>query len=273
MTYGVEETLTAICFIVMTAVLVSASVQDIRSREVSDIHWAVIGITGTAALILTSFVDITLERIMICAGSAMIIFDILHDREWPLRYDIPFYALMVLLFAVPMMTSFDDIFVRDSAAIPLCYIIFLAMFFSGVIKGGADAKCLISLAVIFPAYPLMFGYPMISVPSSLVSVILSFPIAVMFLASVLSVLAMLPMILRNITRGDTKIPNMFLGHRMDAVRAEKAHVWPMNAAETSAGTAADADGKIWVTPKIPFIVPITAAALFVTFIGNLLFLL
>jgi prepilin signal peptidase PulO-like enzyme (type II secretory pathway) len=53
---------------------------------------------------------------------------------------------------------------------------------------------------------------------------------------------------------------------MNADDVSSAHVWPT-------GDTPDSDGRIWVTPKIPFIVPITAAALFVTFIGNIMFLI
>jgi prepilin signal peptidase PulO-like enzyme (type II secretory pathway) len=54
---------------------------------------------------------------------------------------------------------------------------------------------------------------------------------------------------------------------MDASRVSDSHVWPMRDE-----VAAD-DGKIWVTPKIPFIVPITFAVFFVALFGNVLFLL
>jgi len=262
----VPETLTVLCFIVLVITLVSASIQDLRSREASDIHWIVIGIVGIAAMAIAAFDNITMERTMICVGSALILFDILYDRKWPLRYDAIFYALLAVLFIVPLLASFDDIFVKESIVIPVSYILFVAMYFSGVLKGGADAKCLISIALLFPIYPIMFGYPLISAPGLPLTAVFSFPLAVLFYASVFVLLAMVPMIVMNIVRGDTKMPKMFFGYRMDAARVAEAHVWPVD-------KEASDDGKMWVTPKIPFIVPITAAVIFVALIGNLFFLL
>ncbi|MDR0198163.1 MAG: hypothetical protein LBI08_00265 [Methanomassiliicoccaceae archaeon] len=251
-----------ICFVVAAAALVSASVHDVRTREVPDIHWAVIGVTGMALMIIGISDGVTAERLMICAGSAMILCDILCEREWPPHMNAIFYATAAMMFAIPLMTSFDDPFVTCSAAIPVCYVIFLALFFGGVIKGGADVKCLISLAIMFPSYPAFGTF----IARSAVSAVFPFPLAVLLHASVISVLAMIPLIARNIMRGDTRMPNMFVGHRMDADRVGSSHVWPMC-------ENADGDGKIWVTPKIPFIVPITAAVLFVTFVGNIMFLI
>jgi preflagellin peptidase FlaK len=149
--------------------------------------------------------------------------------------------------------------------IPVCYVLFVILFLTGTIKGGADVKCLMSIAIMFPVYPL-FGDPLIAVPL-MISKIISFPIAVLFHAAVLSMLLVIPMAARNIMRGDTKFPKLFTGYRMDATKAQNSHVWTMDENEV-----AD-DGRIWVTPKIPFIVPITAAAIFLVFAGNVLFLL
>ena len=258
-----NEMFTVICLIVSIAALVSASVQDIRSREVSDIHWAIVGTAGIAASVVMISDTVTLGRLMVCIGSAMILFDVLYEREWKKHHDALFYVTMALMFAVPMMTSFDDIFVRTSMTVPLCFIAFVAMYFGGIIKGGADVKCLVALAIMFPAYPELFGYPMIGVPSSVLPMFLPFAVAVLFYASLFTVIAMLPVIFRNVMRGDTEMPNMFIGHRVPADNAT-GHVWPMGGGEK--------DGKIWVIAKIPFIVPMTVAVSFTVFIGNVFFL-
>jgi len=260
---------TLIAFAVLMATLVSASVQDGRSREVSDAHWLVICIIGVAVMLIAVSEHVTPERIMVCIGAAMIAANILHDREWPAYREILFNAATLIMFIIPAVMAYDDPFVRDSLAIPLSYVIFLVMFFTGAIKGGADAKCLISVAILFPVYPIMFGYPLIGVPGYPVTLIMSFPLAVLLHASLFSISAMLFVIVRNLIRGDTKMPNMLIGYRMDRSDADHSHVWPM----TDCHGSDAADEKIWVTPKIPFIIPITAAVIFVTFIGNIIFLI
>ena len=262
-----HEIMTAVCLLATAAVLISASVQDIRSREVSDVHWMIIGIAGIAAMFLVMISDaVTAGRLMVCAGSVMILLDILHERKCSKHADVLFYMVAGMMFIIPLITSFDDPFVRNSVTIPLCFVIFVAMFFGGIIKGGADVKCLIVLAMMFPSYPAMFGYPMISVPAAVMPMLFPFPLAVLFYASLLTVLAMLPIIFRNIIRGDTEMPNMFVGHRMPADAAEMSHVWLMDAPGSS-------DGKVWVIAKVPFIVPITAAVLFAAFVGNMIFMI
>jgi prepilin signal peptidase PulO-like enzyme (type II secretory pathway) len=76
---------------------------------------------------------------------------------------------------------------------------------------------------------------------------------------------------------------MLLGYRIDAGEAEELYVWPMAEKKKKGAppdTGADAapapengDGKIWVTPKIPFILPITAAVIITAVIGNVIFLI
>ncbi|MDR0778559.1 MAG: hypothetical protein LBE48_03875 [Methanomassiliicoccaceae archaeon] len=259
---------TVITFIVLLTVLASASVQDLKKREVSDTHWIILCAFSVIMMIITMPDHFfTAERMMICAGSAMIAFDILYDREWSLRLNIIFYAALAAMFVIPMITASDDSFIISSMTIPVCYVLFLLLFLTGAIKGGADVKCMISIAIIFPSYPLLFGHPLIEVPGTMISAVFSFPIAVLFLAAVLSILLMVPIAVRNIIRNDTEFPRMFTGYRMDPKDAANSHVWPMDM-----GTAADGE-KIWVTPKIPFIVPITIAVIFIAFIGNVLFMI
>jgi len=229
-------------------------------------------------LTVAVFDGLTVQRLMVLVGSCLIVFDILYDKERSQLIDILFYGSIAVLFAVPMATAMSDNFVVITLAIPICYLLFVVLFFSGVLAGGADVKCLISLAIIFPMYPVIYGIPLISVPAaSIITSIISFPLAVLLYASLFSVLLMMPLMIMNIRRGDTEFPNMLFGYRVDAKEAEELYVWPMAVkknksknSETSNET--QDDGKIWVTPKIPFIIPITAAVIFTAVIGNIAFL-
>ncbi|MCL2607008.1 MAG: hypothetical protein FWD92_00390 [Methanomassiliicoccaceae archaeon] len=261
------DMLTLAGFAIMTASMISASIQDVRSREVSDAHWALICGAGMMIMIIRMFDgNVSMERMMMCAGTAMIIADILYDRKFPLHLDVLFYITIAMMFIIPVAVSSDDVFVKTSALIPVCYIMFAAMFHTGVIKGGADVKCLISAAIVFPVYPEMFVYPIIDTPS-VMSLLMPFPVAMLFLASLFSVSAMVFVFVRNIIRGDTEFPNMFLGYTMDSGDTCNAHVWIMDSAHDT-----DLNERIWVTPKIPFIVPLTAALLFIVLAGNPVFL-
>ena len=259
---------TATAFTVLMITLISASIQDHRSREVSDVHWRAICAAGIILMAVAALPAPSPERAMVCIGSAMITANILHDREWPLHREIAFNIVTMLMFIVPAITAYGDPFVRDSLVIPVSYLIFVVMFFTGAIKGGADVKCLISIAILFPHYPEMLGCPLIGIPGYPITLVMSFPMAVLLFASLFSVSAMLSVIIRNLIRGDTKMPNMLIGYKMNRSDTEHSHIWPMKGE-----TGSDADDRIWVTPKIPFIIPITAAAVFVAFIGNPIFLI
>jgi len=255
-------------FVITAMVLISASIQDHRSREVSDIHWMIICATGIVMMSFTAISEPSAERIMICAGSAIITVNILHNAERSPHAEILFNAVALLMFVVPAMTAYEDPFIRDSMVIPISYVLFVVMFLTGTIKGGADVKCLISLAMVFPIYPMMFGHPLIDVPGYPITMVMSFPLAVLLHASLFSISAMIPLIIRNLVRKDTRMPNMLFGYRMNKNDAENSHIWPMKDRGGDIN-----DERIWVTPKIPFIIPIAAAFVFVTFIGNLLFLM
>jgi preflagellin peptidase FlaK len=258
---------TATAFIITFMVLISASIQDRRSREVSDIHWVVICATGIAMMFFAAISEISAARVMICIGSVMIAVNILHDAERPLFHELSFNTVALLMFLVPAITAYGDPFVRDSMVIPISYMIFVIMFFTGAIKGGADVKCLISLAIAFPMYPIMFGYPLIGVPGYPITMLMSFPLAVLLCASLFSISAMIPIIIRNLIRKDTRMPNMLFGYTMNGCDVKDSHVWVMKNCEDTN------DERIWVTPKIPFIIPITAAFVFVALVGNLIFLI
>ncbi|MCL2712079.1 MAG: hypothetical protein FWD37_02225 [Methanomassiliicoccaceae archaeon] len=258
-----SEILSMISVAAVTAVLISASVQDIRTREVSDIHWLITGIIGMVMMIICISDNVTVGRLMICIGSLMILSDILYDRENSLFVNAIFYTILAAMFLIPLISFSGDTFVSNSVTIPVCYLIFLLFFYTGTIKGGADVKCLISLSILFPVYPVMFCCPFIELPSSVITSVISFPLAVLFHAALFSVIAMIPVMIRNIIRGDTRFPNMLSGYMMNKKDVSKAHVWVMSSEEFNE--------RVWVTPKIPFIVPITAAVLFVAFIGNIIF--
>ena len=260
---------TASAFIITFIVLISASIQDRRSREVSDIHWKIICAAGIATLLFETISEPSAARIMICAGAAIITVNILHGAERPPYVEISLNVIAMMMFIVPAAIAYGDPFVTASAVIPISYLIFIVMFFTGTIKGGADVKCLISLAILFPMYPLMFGYPLIGIPGFPVTVVMSFPLAVLLHASLFSIFAMIPIIIRNLIRKDTRMPNMLFGYKMNRCDVKDSHVWPMKIAAEEYPD----DERIWVTPKIPFMIPITAAFIFVAFAGNLIFLI
>jgi len=275
-------------FAVVIAVMVSASISDWRKREASDVHWIVLGAFGVACMIYSAFQGpIGIEHAMIISGTAMILIDILWDRERRMSVSVLFYAVMAAMFVLPLISSSGDPDIVEFMTIPAAFLIFVGMFFAGILRGGADVKCLIVLAIVFHAYPSFSGFPMIAVPGNGVQLIFQFPLMVLFHAALFSLSVGVFYVVVNIMRGDTEIPYMFTGFRMKTSDAKTAHVWPMQTVvdgkvirttraqdpEVIFELESAGEERIWVTAMIPFLIPITVSIIFVTLIGNLLFML
>ena len=150
---------------------------------------------------------------------------------------------------------------------------------------GTDAKAVIAVAASMPAYcPLSDA---ISLPAE--PAVFMFPpaIAVLVLAAVMVMLLAPCFLIRNLVRGDWAFPQMLMGYRR-SLPEDGAHLWSLDRAEDGKvvpGTSpwddddafrrlrdAGAD-RVWVTPMVPFVLPIAAAFAIVWVWGNPLFLL
>ena len=110
-------------------------------------------------------------------------------------------------------------------------------------------------------------------------------------AAILVMFLPLGFLARNLASRDIKFPQMLLGYMVDSGTDAPGFIWLMEHVEDGkhrifTRPRADEDtpkellklrehgrSKVWVTPKIPFIVPIFAGLVLATVAGNLLFLL
>ena len=272
---------------VVIVMLIPACISDWRRREASDVPWFLIGVFGIVCMMYTAFSDgMRWEYALMIIGTVMILVDILWDFERKPLFKILFYICLALFFIIPTVSAFDDVLVRTFLVVPAAFLIFVGMFMSGLVRGGADTKCLIVLAMVFQTYPVFNAFPLIGLPDLETMLIFQFPLMVMFHAALFSVSLLFYNLIRNLSRGERRIPQMLTGYRMSTADARDAHVWPMQSVVNGKAVMAKAQEKsviddlenvgeseIWVTPMIPFLIPITVAVLFVAFVGNLLFLL
>ena len=273
-------------FVITIAVLISASVGDWKKREVSDIHWAVL---GTVGLILTILLSIELtgfrwEYLLLAAGTVLILIDILWDKEFN---PFVFYFAMALLFIVPLFNNMSEDIMRAWASVPLCFLFYVGMYYLGIIRGGADVKCLITISIMFPLYPQFLGMPLFGVPHNLMVQMFVPSISILFIAA----LMVIPMIIFFIAKNRNKeefSKKIFSGYRMELSKAENSDVWPLedivDGELSSIKIPKDDDREaifsrlreagredVWVTPMVPFVIMITAATAVVLLIGSPLF--
>ncbi len=261
--------LSSIC--IVTAVLLSASYQDIRYREVSDLHWAIIGIIGVVT-ILIDFQGV--YRITATMGSAMILFGILCPFDLPREVWTVYDIITVGFFLIPVISSPGGEYAVRSLCIIVPSIVFYVMYALGVLRGGADTKCMIVISIVFHGGVSSYA---ISVTSASP---LPFSFVVLFYAALMTSVYALAVMTHNVIAGNGV--GFRPWHRMGIAEARQSFVWPKQdvidgdvviirgVADASAyDRLEDKDVKdVLVTPMIPFIVPITMAFMFVCIVGD-----
>ncbi len=147
-----------------------------------------------------------------------------------------------------------------------------------LIFGGADAKALFAIAILAPFWPSFSLAPSvmpfsISVLTNALLAFLAMPVALFFY---------------NLSRGNVRLPHSFVGYRIPIDRARGKFVWPMQYLEGRIVKTryfpreGDTAGEIrllkayglrhvWVTPKVPFMIPLTAGFLLSFIFGDILF--
>lgn len=218
-------------------------------------------IAGLSILAYASYTDIKTRRA--------------SNLLWLIMGSIGGILLVVQYFTI----GFDDI--RLLLSIPLLIGFFYLLFQLRLIFGGADAKALMALSILAPLPPIIYGYPLVSSLPFFTWTIFSNSV-ILFLFIPLSLLIF------NIIKRNIEFPFCVLGYKMSVVKAKETFVWPLEIIK---------DGKrkfmympkefdveeelvefeklgikeIWVTPKIPFMIPLLAGFICSFVVGDILF--
>ena len=272
------------------AIMVAASVSDWRSRTASDGHWYIMGAGGSLLFGVQLLDEGASWTFLVCLVLITLVFaDLLRDRRGMFEEGVNvapllLYALTFLAFGYLSLEHFGEGRYWTMISIPLLIVFFFVMYQLNVIKGGADAKALIALSLVFPIYPELAGLPFMELNDPAALTMLPFPVLVLFNGAILTLLVPVGMLLLNIARRDIRFPLMLFGTRMTIEDAKKKHVWPMERVadgkvrtvlfprpddeiDWDALQAAGVD-RPWVTPKVPFLVPLTLAVPFSLLMGN-----
>lgn len=225
--------LDSIRLIVGVVILSYASYTDIKTRRASNYLWIIMGTIG--AIILTiQFFSLGFENIY-------------------------------LLIFIPIM-------------IGLVYLLFQL----GLIFGGADAKALMAIAILLPFPPVIHDLPLwnISLMPGSWQVFSNSIILFLFIP--------ISLFIYNLSKRNIKFPHVFLGYKMDIDKAREKFVWPLEKIENGKqkfvympknfDVEEEIDDlkkyglkEIWITPKIPFMIPLLAGFICTFFLGDILF--
>ena len=264
------------------AALAWAAVHDARTREVPDACWAVLIATGTAMRVVCSGDADPMPLAASVAGTALLAAYMLSPRLVGCAGGLV-VASALILFAASYLADPGSPRAVSGLTAPAMFLIFLVMYRAGVLAGGADAKCLMSVAMVFPWYPVTDGVPALWAPAYPEALVLNPSVSVLLLALVLSAAWGLGAAVRNLRRGEVS-RRMFHSYRMTIGEARTAHVWPMERASGGAaaygrcgtdekgevldGLEAAGRSDVLVTPMIPFVVPAALAFVATMLLGS-----
>ena len=218
--------------IIGSTILAYASYTDIKTRRASNYLWVILGLAG-AILLAIQYYAVGFENIG-------------------------------YIYFIPLM-------------IGLIYILFQL----GLIFGGADAKALMAIAILVPIQPNIWGLP-------LWETLMPYSFVILFNSLLLFMAIPLSLFIYNLFKKDVKFPQSFLGYKMDIKKAKQKFVWPLEAivdgklklvkmpASFDAEEEYDELEKhgmknIWITPKVPFMIPLLAGFIVSFIIGDILF--
>jgi preflagellin peptidase FlaK len=186
----------------------------------------------------------------------------------------------LFLIVVQYLTiGFEDIY--QLAFIPIIIILMYVFFQLRLLFGGADAKAIMALAILAPIQPSIYIFPLWNYSIMPYTWMIFTNALVLFLAIPIS------LIFYNSIKKNIEFPHMFMGYKMSIKKAKKTFVWPLERIK---------DGKrkfyympkefdtnkelklfekegikeIWVTPKVPFMIPILAGFILSILLGDIL---
>ncbi len=168
------------------------------------------------------------------------------------------------------------------AFVPIWIVFMYVLFQLRLMFGGADAKALMTLAILVPLKPVILDFPLWES-----KIAMPFPWIIFSNSVILFLLIPLSLLIFNIAKRNVEFPFCVLGYKMSIEKAKQTFVWPLEKIKDGKRKLSfmpkdlDIDEElkifemkgikeIWVTPKIPFMLPLLAGFLASFFLGDIL---
>jgi preflagellin peptidase FlaK len=279
-----------------------ASYRDLKTRRVPDEVWIVMGVLALV-LLEVEFVqgEAPWEHQLLLVSTAIIFFGVFFGEEmWteegfrlrPIRllvYAIAGLLLVFLAFHFWNTSGSDSDAFWGHLSMPIMLVLAHLFYQFGLLRGGADAKAFMSIAILVPIYPSIdAGLPLVGLaPIIQHAVDLMFPFTLVALLDAALLLVLLPLFFLafNASRADIKGIQALFGYRVDIDRVPK-FVWLMDRVENGehlrillprkredrneqiVKLREKGFDRVWVTPQIPFLVPMTFGFAAAFLVGN-----
>ncbi len=282
-------------FVIGICFLSVAALMDIRTRRVTDKLW--IAMAGAAVSILSYQLIaegvgwryyLIFVPIAVLLSEAFCELPELHSESGMNLLTTAWFVLPVITIAYQISTIGHDIFFWSLLAIPIMMVIVFILYYFAILYGGADAKAVLVLAILVPFYPHINGITRSGLSPQqvpLMQILFPFTFIILLNASLIMLFALPFYLMINLKNKDMGFPQMLFGYKMNVDDVPHSFVWPMERYDESGERSIklfprdDSEDvlttlrnrgikRVWVTPKIPFIVPICIGFVVSFLIGN-----
>jgi hypothetical protein len=281
--------------------LAVAAAMDWRRRVVKDGVWIAMG----AASLGLGQLDILLAGLppylhLMGLATGVLYFGVFFGRpiwdEDGFHVRPPRFALFVLAPVILFLVwrrSADDPIGLDAfwklLTMPAMIVVAHGMYEFGLLRGGADAKAVMALALLFPGvYPAVGSLPLLRplpAAASVLAVVFPFAFVVLVNSALLFLVVPLAFLARNLAAGDAKLPRALFGYRVPLDGVPK-YAWLMDRIEDGKAVhtyfprrAEDREEqlrllrehgfeKVWVTPQLPFVTAMLVGFVLAVVVGN-----
>jgi len=220
-------------------------------------------------------------------GTSLLAFAAYTDWRWRRAPNVLWLVMAAAGLVLLVADAFPLSTLRDRwpylVAMPVFVVAVYAAWWFGLIAGGADAKALMAIAILAPFPVALPGLPLLAGP---------LPASFVVLVDSLVAFLVIPvaLLVGNALRGDFGFPVMLLGYRKPVAALGVGHDWPMERvdeegrvrrvlfasrsglelSEVQESLAKAGVQRAWVTPKIPFMLPMLVGFVLAFTVGDVL---
>ena len=291
-----EEIFDILRLIIGGIFLAYASYKDVKTRRVKNKVWIVLGVIGIIILesqLIYEKWDIiyhfTLIPIFFLFSTAFI--EPTKKSNFKegeinnlLYYLLCLISIIIVVFQIYKLDTYGEYL--KLLVIPSIILISYAFYYSHLLFGGADAKAMMTVALLVPFNPEIWKFPFWDVIINETEINFPAPYVILTNSVIIFIVIPLGFFIYNLLKRDIESPfvHCFLGYKMDIKKAKEKFIWPMEKVENNEVVLILLPKKkmdinaeieklekhglkrIWITPKTPFMV-----ALFFGYIACFIF--